>query len=542
MKRASVCLFEPMERRTLLSMTFESAFAVGNRDEDTLRAVDVDEQGNTFYMGLFNGPVHLDPRAGTAAVGVGHGKRGVVGTYLAKRDSEGNFAWGFQLFPQEDGRTSGWGLAHDDAGNIYASGIVDKDGDARLFISKFSADGQELWTRVSSPAATTFRAPVATDESGDVLVTGTFKGALDLDGDGTMDITSDTPSDVDAFVAKFSSDGNITWAQKIISQSESGFVSPRDIAVDGEGSVLTTGWFQGAVDFDPGPSETLVSPALAFETYVLKLDRRGDFKWVKTTQSFETTTIDVDQEGNVYTAGTFEGTVDFDPGPGERLLSSPPPSQDEDFLGAVSDVYIRKLNSSGELVWAIRAAESDNIIADQPKLAVGEAGTVYVTFGFNGRLDVDPAGCGAIFEGMQDTLLLKLNTDGHYLQAGQISAGDWPNNPYPIDIAVNGKGDILLGGNFVGTVDVDPTGGKLEFSSVSSGQDSFIVRLSDAQPAAIPVAGRSAAHHRRPAMSRDSAQTRVKHLKAQIRAAKAHGEHLGALRKQLRRARAALKQ
>ena len=52
--------------------------------------------------------------------------------------------------------------------------------------------------------------------------------------------------------------------------------------------------------------------------------------------------VAVDSSGNIYTTGTFQGTVDFDPGAGTTNLTS---------IGGY-DVFVSKLDSSGNLVWA----------------------------------------------------------------------------------------------------------------------------------------------------------------------------------------------
>ncbi|MCB0771599.1 MAG: SBBP repeat-containing protein, partial [Flavobacteriales bacterium] len=52
--------------------------------------------------------------------------------------------------------------------------------------------------------------------------------------------------------------------------------------------------------------------------------------------------IALDASGNVYTTGYFQGTVDFDPGAGTTNLTSE---------GSL-DVYVQKLNATGNFVWA----------------------------------------------------------------------------------------------------------------------------------------------------------------------------------------------
>ncbi|MDK9722999.1 MAG: DUF4347 domain-containing protein [Rhodospirillales bacterium] len=50
----------------------------------------------------------------------------------------------------------------------------------------------------------------------------------------------------------------------------------------------------------------------------------------------------VDGSGNVYTVGSFNGTVDFDPGAGTSNLTS----------AGATDIYVQKLDATGALVWA----------------------------------------------------------------------------------------------------------------------------------------------------------------------------------------------
>ena len=50
----------------------------------------------------------------------------------------------------------------------------------------------------------------------------------------------------------------------------------------------------------------------------------------------------IDNLGNVYTTGSFQGTVDFDPGTGTYELTS---------VGE-TDIFISKLDANGNFLWA----------------------------------------------------------------------------------------------------------------------------------------------------------------------------------------------
>lgn len=60
--------------------------------------------------------------------------------------------------------------------------------------------------------------------------------------------------------------------------------------------------------------------------------------------------ITIDNEGNILTTGLFGETADFDPGPSNQLLTS----------AGFNDIFISKLTSSGEFIWAAKMGGSAN--------------------------------------------------------------------------------------------------------------------------------------------------------------------------------------
>src|SRR5258705_4310265 len=121
------------------------------------------------------------------------------------------------------------------------------------------------------------------------------------------------------------------------------------IAVDASGNVYTTGYFTGTVDFDPGPGTTNLTAIGLEDAFVLKMNAVGNIVWAKQfggSSSDFGRSIAVDASGNVYTTGGFNGTVDFDPGPAIVNLSS----------AGGWDIFISKLNASGNFVWVKQLA------------------------------------------------------------------------------------------------------------------------------------------------------------------------------------------
>src|SRR5262249_47886409 len=164
-------------------------------------------------------------------------------------------------------------------------------------------------------------------------------------GPGTSNLTSMGGS-TDMFISKLDSNrGDFVWARSL---GGSFIDNGTGIAVDGQGNVYTTGNFSDTVDFDPGPGTfNLTGVVPSNDIFVSKLDPSGNFLWSGSTGGFCNDVdlgIAADGSGNVYTTGFFSDTADFDPGPGTFNLTSA--------SAGIDDVFVSKLDPSGNFVWA----------------------------------------------------------------------------------------------------------------------------------------------------------------------------------------------
>ena len=72
-----------------------------------------------------------------------------------------------------------------------------------------------------------------------------------------------------------------------------------------------------------------------------------NYQWAKSIGGTSTDigrSIALNDTGNVYVTGSFNGTVDFDPGPGTANLTS----------AGNDDIFFAKYSSSGNYIWAKR--------------------------------------------------------------------------------------------------------------------------------------------------------------------------------------------
>ncbi|RUA08678.1 MAG: hypothetical protein DSY82_06760, partial [Flavobacteriia bacterium] len=178
--------------------------------------------------------------------------------------------------------------------------------------------------------------------------------------------------------------------------------------------------------------------------------------------------IDTDNKGNVYTTGFFEGTADFDPGPGVYNLSS----------NGNNDIFILKLDKGGNFVWAKSfgglSSNVPNPIADTGYgIVTDKDGNVYVCGAFEKTVDFNP-GLGIYnisSSGAEDIFILKLDTDGNFIWVKNIG-GNWQDVARSIAIK---NGNLYITGDFSGTVDFDPGPGVYNLGAAIGG--TFILKL-----------------------------------------------------------------
>jgi hypothetical protein len=388
----------------------------GGASTDRGESIAVDSSGNIYTTGYFNGTVDFDPGTGTTTLT----SAGSDDVFVSKLDSSGNFVWAESFGGTSSDR--GESIAVDSSGYVYTTGnfggTVDFDpgtgtttltaGGYDVFVSKLNSSGALVWAKSFSGASLDRGESIAVDSSGNVYTTGYFEGTVDFDpGTGTTNLTSAGVQDV--FVSMLNSSGALVWAESFGGTSLDLGTS---IAVDSSGYVYTTGYFEGTVDFDPGTGTTTLTSAGGYDIFVLKLYPTGNFVWAK---SFGGTSSDfgystVDSSGNVYTTGYFAGTVDFDPGTETSTLTS---------AGSV-DVFVSKLNSSGNFVWAKSFGGTSLDLGTS--IAVDSSGNVYTTGYFEGTVDFDPgAGSTTLTSaGNVDVFVLKLTSSGESLAAPTV--------------------------------------------------------------------------------------------------------------------------
>ncbi|MDX2172739.1 MAG: T9SS type A sorting domain-containing protein [Bacteroidota bacterium] len=267
-------------------------------------------------------------------------------------------------------------------------------------------------------------------------------------------------------ISSLNAQTNFQWAKNMGSNTtDFGYA----IAVDAFGNSYTTGFFNGTSDFDPGPGTFTLASSGSDDIFISKLDVNGNFVWAKKiggAASEMGRSITIDGTGNINLTGYFQGTVDFDPNAGVTNLNA----------AGSNDIFVLKLNSSGNLVWAKNLGGTSD---DKGQSITSDAaGNVFTTGYFNGTADFDPSASTFTMNGLggtQSVFISKLDASGNFVWAKQFNAVNGSPQIFGNSIKLDGSGNVCIGGSFTGNVDFDPGAGTYSLAAIN--MDIFISKL-----------------------------------------------------------------
>jgi hypothetical protein len=372
------------------SGVYQWAYGFGGTGSDQAQKLVVDASGDVYMIGKFTGTVDFDPGVGTNTIA----STGQDDAFVTKYSSSGICQWAFKL----GGTTndSGNGITVDAGNNIYVTGgfrgTADFDPGAGtvnltavtvedVYLAKYNSNGIYQWAISVGGGGQDIGKGVCVDAS-NVYLTGSFFVTVDFNpGAGTNTLTANGGSDV--FVAQYSTSGTYQWAFKI----GSGLGDYGNaVSIDAAGDLLVTGDIFGNADYDPGPSVATLTTVGVYDAFVAKYTNTGNYIWAFTIGAANTDNgrdISSDASGNIYVTGIFDGTADFDPGPGIATMTST----------AFNDAFVAKYSPAGGYLWAFKLGGS---VSDNGNgLCIDSNGDVLVTGGFMNTVDFDP-GSGTV--------------------------------------------------------------------------------------------------------------------------------------------------
>ncbi len=300
-------------------------------------------------------------------------------------------------------------------------------GSTDVFVRKYDAEGNEVWTRQFGSSNLDIARGISLDSTG-VYVAGQTRGALP----GQTGAGGD-----DAFVRKYDADGNEVWTLQFGS-SENDIAGA--ISVDSTG-VYVVGYMN--LHFKPVPAGDQVAFVRKYDTHGNEVWRREIATSIKSQTRLNTVPdgIVVDSTG-VYVAGTTSGTL-----PGQTSNGG-------------QDAYVRKYDADGTEVWTRQFGTS--LTTEAIGISVDSTG-VYVAGATFGTLP------GQTSKGGQDAFLRKYDADGTEVWTRQFGTPDAGSTSYPDPEAVRAISVGSTGVYVLGT-----TVGTLPGQTSSGGRDAFV--------------------------------------------------------------------
>lgn len=379
------------------------------------------------------------------------------------------------------------------------------------FVAKYDSVGNLLWANSSGGTYEDFARSVTTDSQGNIIVSGFFRGSVDIDpGPTETFVFGDT--DYYPFLQKFDPNGNLLWYKYFDMDSDQWGT---DLTVDSNNNIIW-GVHGSASSYyvDIGGTDSLITPS-GNHFFIYKIAPNGNGIWGIPFPDFQVNTriweVKTDISNNIIIGGQFSGiNVDIDPNPSnQNYMTSIGDSDpfclkldsDGNFLWAknITDIIpnssdsnkpvydvecdqqgniyclttiseypdynqsIIKLDSSGLLLW--NKMNEDPIISSLGAgFAIDTGGNLYIQYEFLDSADVDP-GPGIIMEYAYGTCGTNQNTKGSVLQKINTSGDLVWAKPLKLcggkvfEIICDTDGTIMSNGAFYSGLDLTYFGG-----------------------------------------------------------------------------------
>ncbi|HTB30599.1 MAG TPA: T9SS type A sorting domain-containing protein [Bacteroidia bacterium] len=290
-----------------------------------------DKFGNAYSTGFFDIQMKFDTVTLTSTQ---------VQSYVVKYNSAGNLIWVKESVGIVGGVALSASIASDTADNIYITGYCTdyESFDSYnlsapgIFLVKYNSSGNVLWVVEGIVNGhLPYGYAVNTSREGNVYITGTFWDSLSF---GPYNLGS--PSEQDVYLAKYNSSGNLVWAKQGITPSSSSTAIGYAVSTDKYGNTYLTGAFKDTIIFGTFRLVTN-SPSSVF---LVKYDSNGNVIWAKQSTGAGNATaygLNLDEAGNIYITGGFNGTSSF----GSHVLNS----------NGIS-IFLVKYGKNGNTIWA----------------------------------------------------------------------------------------------------------------------------------------------------------------------------------------------
>lgn len=308
---------------------------------------------------------------------------------------------------------------------------------------------------------------IMVDDSGNYIVAGYYGKNTDLDpGAGQIIKTCWFLPGIyeyyDAFIAKYDTAFNVKFLNTFGGVRADGF---SEIAFDSKQNIVATAFFQDSADMDPGPGKNMIYSVHWLDYLIYKCDPNGNIMWYFNLGSRgynQGASLTIDIDDNIYILGTFQDSIDLDPGIGKAMAYSV----------MRTDVFLVKYNANGKYLWH---RNFGGLLFDtDASISYSDSNYLYICGSYMDTVDFDPGPGRFTMQSshQQDIYFSKFDTSGKFIWAKSLGGND---NEQPFRLELDENDNIYITGIFKSNIDLDP-GSATAFHTVKGDADIFVAK------------------------------------------------------------------
>ncbi len=325
------------------------AVSLGSEEYDHAQQLHAEASGAIYVGGVFFGPMDISLDSNNLIISVENPDWG--GAFLIKYDSSFQLIYGHS-FSSENGEIYINQIISDTYGNVYLAGefyggidfdpsseieLSNSEEGSNAFLAKYDTDGNFIYCRSIGDQSNIAATSLLLDNNQSIFIAGNFSGSVDFDvGSNAYVMTASAL--IAPFIAKYSESGLFIDAIALDGSDEAlGFINCMEM--DSESNLYISGYFAGELDFkgnDSNPT-VFVSVNTSWDLFLAKYNAGLvyiDGFSLGGMDDDGANSLQYDPQGNIFITGRFNDQCDFDPGPGQSILSS----------NGYDDIFLAKYN------------------------------------------------------------------------------------------------------------------------------------------------------------------------------------------------------
>ncbi len=260
------------------------------------------------------------------------------------------------------------------------------------------------WTRQLGTAYDAHSTDVSTDSAGNSYITGTING--DLEGNGN------TNTGTDAFLAKYDTNGNLTWTKQLYT---SGNDRAYSVSTDNTGNTYITG----------------INDGRHYDAFLAKYNVNGNMTW---TKQLGVSDFAVSPDASIDSSGSGVSTDNA----GNMYITGHLKIANTDG----TDAFLAKYDKNSNLAWTKRLGTSSNEFSHS--VSTDYAGNTYITGSTKGNLE------GNVNNGRYDAFLAKYDKNGNIAWTKQLGT---PSDDFSTAVSTDDAGNSYITGYTFGSLD-----------------------------------------------------------------------------------------